>query len=61
MKFLITINKNKTMADDPKKKGADAKRISQQPWEQAYQKRKREGKTSSSSSKSSGSSSRKKD
>ena len=29
------------MADDPNKKGADAKRISQQPHEQAYQKRKR--------------------
>ena len=29
-----------TMADDPNKKGADAKRISQQPHEQAYQKRK---------------------
>ena len=28
------------MADDPKKKKADRKRISQQPHEQAYQKRK---------------------
>ena len=28
------------MADDPRKKGADAKRISQQPHEQAYQRRK---------------------
>ena len=26
--------------DDPKKKKADGKRISQQPYEQAYQKRK---------------------
>ena len=29
------------MADDPNKKGADAKRISQQPHEQAYQRRKK--------------------
>ena len=29
------------MADNPNKKGADAKRISQQPHEQAYQRRKR--------------------
>jgi hypothetical protein len=28
------------MADDPKKKKADAKRVSKQPHEQAYQKRK---------------------
>jgi hypothetical protein len=28
------------MPDDPKKKGADAKRISKQPHEQAYQRRK---------------------
>jgi hypothetical protein len=41
------------MADDPKKKGADAKRISQQPHEQAYQKRKREGKPSNSKTSSS--------
>ncbi len=28
------------MSDDPKKKKADGKRISKQPWEQAYQKKK---------------------
>jgi hypothetical protein len=28
------------MPDDPKKKGADAKRVSQQPHEQKYQKQK---------------------
>jgi hypothetical protein len=28
------------MADDPKKKGADAKKVSQQPHEQEYQKKK---------------------
>ena len=43
------------MADDPNKKGADAKRISKQPHEQAYQKRKaakaRGGKESSSGKK----------
>jgi hypothetical protein len=27
--------------DNPKKKGADAKRVSQQPHEQAYQRRKK--------------------
>ena len=32
------------MADDPKKKGADAKRISQQPHEQAYQRKKKAAK-----------------
>ena len=35
------------MADDPKKKGADAKRISQQPHEQAYQRKKKAAKKSS--------------
>jgi hypothetical protein len=34
------------MADDPKKKKADSKRVSQQPHEQAYQKRKSKSKTS---------------
>lgn len=29
------------MKDDPKKKKLDGKRISQQPWEQAYQKKKK--------------------
>ena len=29
------------MADDPKKKGADAKRVSQQPHEQTYQRKKK--------------------
>ncbi len=33
------------MADNPNKKKADGERISQQPHEQAYQKRKAEGKT----------------
>lgn len=32
------------MSDNPKKKRLDAKRISQQPWEQAYQRRKNAGK-----------------
>jgi len=36
------------MADDPKKKKADAKRQSQQPHEVAYRKRKAAGKTKSS-------------
>jgi len=36
------------MADDPKKKKADAKRKSQQPHEVAYRKRKAAGKTKSS-------------
>jgi len=33
------------MADNPNKKKADSKRISQQPHKQAYQKRKVTGKT----------------
>jgi hypothetical protein len=33
------------MGDDPTKKKADAKRVSKQPHEQAYQKRKAAGKT----------------
>lgn len=37
------------MADNPNKKGADAKRVSQQPHEQAYQKRKAAGKTGTAS------------
>ena len=32
------------MSDNPKKKKLDGKRISQQPWEQAYQRRKNAGK-----------------
>ena len=36
--YLLTLNFNQM--DDPKKKGADAKRRSQQPHELAYQKRK---------------------
>ena len=47
------------MADDPNKKGADAKRISQQPHEQAYQKRKaKESGTKEKTSTGRGSSSR---
>lgn len=38
------------MADNPNKKKADGKRVSQQPHEQAYQKRKVAGKTASKSS-----------
>lgn len=38
---LSDFMKIKSMADNPNKKAADAKRISQQPHEQAYQKRKR--------------------
>ncbi|MBD0332996.1 MAG: hypothetical protein ICV66_10095 [Chitinophagaceae bacterium] len=42
------------MPDDPNKRGgADRKRVSQQPWEQAYQKRKKEGKTGSGNKSSS--------
>lgn len=43
-----------TMADDPRKKKADAKRVSQQPHEQAYQKRKaaKSGKSKSAKKKS---------
>ena len=37
-KLLLTFKLQ--VMDDPKKKGADAKRISKQPWEVAYQKRK---------------------
>jgi hypothetical protein len=29
------------MAGDPRKKKQDARRVSQQPWEQTYQKRKK--------------------
>ncbi len=47
------------MADNPNKKGLDAKRISQQPHEQAYQKRKVKASGSSNSSGSSKSRSRK--
>ena len=39
------------MADDPNKKGQDAKRVSQQPWEQQYQKRKKKDQGSKSSPK----------
>jgi hypothetical protein len=46
------------MADNPNKKKADSKRVSQQPWEQAYQKRKKTGKTSSPAKKSSASKSK---
>ena len=35
------------MGDDPTKKKADAKRVSKQPHEVAYQKRKAAGKTAS--------------
>jgi hypothetical protein len=35
------------MEDDPKKKGADAKRVSQQSHEQAYQRKKKAAKKSS--------------
>jgi len=36
------------MADDPRKKKQDAKRVSQQPWEQAYQNSKKKNDTSNS-------------
>jgi len=39
------------MADNPKKKKQDAKRVSQQPWEQAYQKRKKATSAKKSTSK----------
>lgn len=52
--LLRQYKKHKTMADDPNKRGAaDRRRVSQQPHEQAYQKRKRkeeESRTSGNSS-----------
>lgn len=39
------------MADDPNKKGADAKRISKQPHEQAYQRKKKAAKKTSTKGK----------
>jgi uncharacterized protein YdeI (BOF family) len=39
VEYFVSI-KTIAMADDPKKKKQDAKRVSQQPWEQAYQKTK---------------------
>jgi hypothetical protein len=52
---LERLKKNLEMADDPNKKGADAKRISKQPHEQAYQKRKAaKGQSKKSASKSAG-------
>ena len=42
------------MADNPNKKGLDAKRVSQQPHEQAYQKRKRKEAEEGGSEKTSG-------
>ena len=36
------------MADDPRKKKQDARRVSQQPWEQAYQKRKKKNSNTNS-------------
>jgi uncharacterized membrane protein len=45
--------KSNVMADDPNKKGADAKRVSKQPHEQAYQKRKAKANSGSSASSSS--------
>ncbi len=44
MPFEIRFKTN-IMADNPNKKGRDAKTVSQQPHEQAYQKRKAAGKT----------------
>jgi len=43
--FSLSLEKY-LMADDPNKKKADAKRVSQQPHEQAYQKRKNKSKSS---------------
>ena len=40
------------MADDPRKKGADGKRVSQQPHEQEYQRRKQRTSTGSGRSES---------
>jgi hypothetical protein len=45
--FLLLNNYN--MADNPNKKKADGKRVSQQPHEQAYQKRKAAAKKNSGS------------
>jgi hypothetical protein len=39
------------MADNPNKKKADGKRVSQQPHEQAYQARKKKGASGKSTSK----------
>ena len=46
------------MADDPRKKKQDAKRVSQQPWEQAYQKGKKKNTNSNSNGKRGSQSSR---
>ena len=43
------------MPDDPNKKGQDRKRVSQQPHEQAYQKRKTKSKSDSEEKASPGS------
>lgn len=40
------------MADNPKKKKLDAKRISKQPWEQAYQRKKKQDKHKSGGNRS---------
>lgn len=56
--LLKQYTKHKTMADDPNKRGAaDRRRVSQQPHEQAYQKRKRKEDGSSSNASSGRSSS----
>jgi hypothetical protein len=52
--FPNPIRNCRHVADDPKKKGADAKRISKQPHEVAYQKRKAAGKTGNKSAGSAG-------
>lgn len=48
MPFEMNLKTN-IMADNPNKKGRDAKSVSKQPHEQAYQKRKAAGKTASES------------
>ncbi len=48
MPFEMSFKTN-IMAVNPNKKGRDAKTVSQQPHEQAYQKRKAAGKTASGS------------
>jgi hypothetical protein len=52
--MLFSTVSKKVMADNPKKKKADGKRISKQPWEQEYQKRKNQGRTGSKKKTSAG-------
>ena len=52
--YFQQLYKTLIMADNPNKKKADGKRVSQQPHEQAYQKRKAKGAAKKSSTKGKG-------